>query len=66
MTDIEIHSKTDRELLIMIVGKVNMTCDQVDALTKWKEGNGFPGAQFQIRIMWGVFVAILAKLWGAK
>lgn len=66
MADIEIHSKTDRELLIMIVGKVNTTCEQVEALTKWKEGNGMPGAQFQLRVMWLCFLAILGKIWGGK
>lgn len=66
MTDMEIHAKTDRELLIMIVGKVNTVCDNVDGLTKWKDGNGMPGAQFQIRVMWLCFVAILTKIWGSK
>jgi len=66
MTDIDIHAKTDRELLVMIVGRLNSTCDKVDKVITWKEGNGTPGAQFQLRVMWACFIAIAVKLWTGK
>lgn len=66
MTDIEINAKTDRELLIMIADKLNTTCDKVDNVAAWKEGNGTPGAQFQLRVMWACFIAIAVKLWTGK
>ena len=35
---------------------------EVDKLRKWKEGNGLPGAQFQLWTLWCVFMVITGIL----
>lgn len=60
---IEFEKKTDRELLILAIQLLNGTCKEVNGLKKWRDGNGTPGAKFQIWVLWAVFVAVLAKLW---
>lgn len=66
MTDIDIHAKTDRELLIMVVGKLNGLCDCVDRHDKDLNGNGKIGMKAQVRILWllagGVWAAFLVLL----
>ena len=51
MTDIDISAKTDRELLIMVVDKLNTMCNRVDKHDKALYNNGY-GALFQIRMLW--------------
>ncbi len=36
--------------------------DDVSSLKKWRDGNSWPGARFQVYVLWAVFVAILAKV----
>lgn len=62
MTDIDIRAKSDRELLIMLVDKVNTTCKLVENHDKWINGNGLPGAKLKMWLMWAVFVAIAIKI----
>jgi len=62
MNDIDINAKTDRELLIMVVEKLNAVCHEQKKIDRWVHGNGVPGAKFQLYILWAVFLAILAKL----
>jgi hypothetical protein len=56
MTDIEIHAKSDRELLILVVEKLNTMCDKVKRLDKSVHGNGLPGIRAQVWVLWGIFV----------
>ena len=60
---IEFDKKTDRELLILAIQLLNGTCKDVTKLKEWRDGNGVPGARFQIWVLWAVFMAVLAKLW---
>jgi hypothetical protein len=64
MTDLDINAKTDRELLIMVVDKLNNICNRVDRHDKWLSGNGVPGMRFQVWVLWFVFLAVLGKVWG--
>lgn len=61
MTDLDINAKTDRELLIMVVDKLNHMCNKVDRHDKWINGNGVPGAKLQVWVLWAVFIAIVLK-----
>lgn len=61
-TELEIQAKSDRELLIMMVDKLNTSCRLVEKHDKWINGNGIPGAKFQVWVMWGVFIAIAIKV----
>lgn len=61
--DINLNAKTDRELLIIAVERLNALCHKVEKVRKWKDGNGVPGAQFQLWVLWMVFLAVLAKVW---
>ena len=63
MTDLDINAKTDRELLIMVVDKLNSICNRVDKHDKWLAGNGTPGLRFQVWVLWCVFLAVLGKVW---
>jgi len=60
---IDLDAKTDRELLIMAVQELNALSKCVEKIRKWKDGNGIPGAQFQLWVLWAVFVFIVAKMW---
>ena len=62
MTDIDISAKTDRELLIIAVEKLNNVCAKVERHDKWIHGNGIPGAKFQVWLMWAVFVFVIFRL----
>ena len=64
MNNIELEAKTDRELLIIAIGLLNSLNDTVSKHEKWINGNGSkaPGAKFQLYILWGVFLAILTKI----
>lgn len=55
MTDLELHSKTDRELLLLAVLKLNETCRAVERHERILEGNGKPGIKAQVRWMWLIF-----------
>ncbi len=59
MNDIELHAKTDRELLIMVVDKLNGVCNSVVKHEKTLAGNGVPGLVFQVRVMWAAFISLL-------
>lgn len=63
---IELEAKSDRELLLMIAAQQNVICRSVNTLMSWKNGNGTPGAQFQIRLMWLCFMAVITKIWSGK
>ena len=63
MTDLDINAKTDRELLIMVVDKLNSICNRVDKHDKWLAGNGTPGLRFQVWVLWAVFLAVIGKVW---
>lgn len=58
MSDIEIHSKSDRELLIMVVSKLNTLCEIQRQHDRWILGNGIPGAKTQLYILWGCFIGL--------
>lgn len=61
--NIDLNAKSDRELLLIAVERLNSLCHKVERIRKWKEGNGVPGAQFQLWVLWAAFLAVLAKLW---
>jgi hypothetical protein len=61
-TDLEVHAKSDRELLIMLVSKMNNSCKILEKHDKWINGNGIPGAKFQVWVMWAVFIALAVKV----
>ena len=63
MTDLDISAKSDRELLIMVVDKLNNICNKVERHDKWLSGNGIPGMRFQVWVLWAVFLAVVGKLW---
>lgn len=50
--DIDIHAMTDRELLIMAVGKLNGVCSKTEQFDKDINGNGKMGIKSQVRILW--------------
>lgn len=51
MTDIELHAKTDRELLVMAVTKLNESCRMLERHEKILEGNGRMGLKSQVRLL---------------
>lgn len=51
MTDIDINAKTDRELLIMAISKLNSMCDTVQKHETLFYNNGF-GIIFQVKALW--------------
>ncbi len=61
-TELEIEAKSDRELLIMMVDKLNSSCRLLEKHDKWINGNGKPGAKVQIWVMWAVFIALAVKV----
>ena len=62
MDDLDLDAKTDRELLLMAVQRLNTACEDVKSLKKWRDGNGLPGAKFQIAVMWAVFIFFAIKI----
>ena len=56
MTDLEIHAKTDRELLVMACMQLNDVCKKVVKLDKAVHGNGKIGIKTQVYILWGIFI----------
>lgn len=58
MTDIDIHAKTDRELLIMAIEKLNGLCDKVEKHEQTLYNAGW-GITAQIKVIWGVGVIVL-------
>ena len=59
MTDEEFKTKVLEALI-----RLEPICEDVKSLKKWRDGNGVPGARFQIYILWAVFCAVVAKIWG--
>lgn len=57
--NIDISAKTDRELLIMVVDKLNGLCGKVVKLDKTVHGNGKPGLQTHVLLLW-VSILIIA------
>jgi hypothetical protein len=55
MDDIELHAKSDRELLILAVEKLNTMCHRVNKLDRAVHGNGVPGLKAQVWVLWGIF-----------
>lgn len=58
--DIRLEAKSDRELLIMLVDKLNHVCGKVDRHDKWLAGNGTPGLRFQVWVLWACFVGAIS------
>ena len=58
MTEIELHAKSDRELLLLAVQKLNAVCPLVEKHEKFIYGNGTPGVRTQVYILWGCFVIV--------
>jgi len=44
--------------------RLEPVCEDVKSLKKWRDGNGLPGARFQLWVLWFVFLAVLGKVWG--
>jgi hypothetical protein len=44
--------------------RLEPVCKNVESLMKWRDGNGIPGARFQLGVLWAVFIALLVKVWG--
>lgn len=63
MTDIEIAAKSERDLLIMLIDRTNSACTLLEKHDKWINGNGVPGARFQVWVMWAVFLALIVKVY---
>jgi hypothetical protein len=40
--------------------------EDVKSLKKWRDGNGVPGARFQLWVLWFSFLAVVGKIWGTK
>lgn len=62
MDDLDLNAKSDRELLLIAVQRLNGVCGEVESLKKWRDGNGVPGARFQIAVMWAVFIFFAVKI----
>lgn len=37
-------------------------CEDVRSLKKWRDGNGIPGARFQLWVIWSLFMLLGAVL----
>jgi len=46
--------------------RLEPVCEDVKKIKKWKEGNGIPGAQFQLWVLWGLFLIISARILAAQ
>ena len=58
MTDEEFRFK-----VLEALTRLEPVCEDVKSLKKWRDGNGLPGARFQLWLLWGVFAAVVTKLW---
>lgn len=59
MTDIELHAKTDRELLILVATKLNGVCVVAEDLKNDINGHDNSwGIKTQVRILWGLAVGV--------
>lgn len=56
--DINLNAKTDREILIMLVGKVNNVSHVVEKEEEVLFNNGW-GIVAQVKVMWGIGVILL-------
>lgn len=65
--DIDIHAKSDRELLIMVVNKLNGMCDSVEKHERTLYNNGF-GIAAQVRVLWILALGIwsIFLVWARK
>jgi len=61
--EIDVSAKTDRELLIMVVDKLNSVCSKVNKVDKAVHGNGVIGLKTQVLILW---CALFALMLGGK
>ena len=61
MNDLTTEEKLNKVYEFCI--RMERTIDEVDSLKKWRDGNGLPGARFQLWLLWGVFAAVVTKLW---
>jgi hypothetical protein len=61
MNEITPEDKLDKVYEFCI--RMEPVIQDVKDLKKWKEGNGIPGARFQLWLLWGVFAAVVTKLW---
>jgi hypothetical protein len=57
--EINLAAKTDRELLIMVVDRLNSVCLKVNKVDKAVHGNGKPGLQTHVMLLW-VMVIVMA------
>lgn len=55
--DINLSAKSDRELLIMLVGKVNHACHKIDKHDSVLFNSGW-GLVAQNKVMWACFVTL--------
>lgn len=63
MTDLTPDEKLTKVYEFCI--RMEPVMDDVRSLKKWRDGNGWPGAKFQLYILWFSFLAVLGKVWGA-
>jgi hypothetical protein len=65
MTDPEMHIlKTELGKIHDFMIRLEPLIKDVECVKKWKDGNGLPGAKFQLWVLWFVFLAVLGKVWG--
>ena len=55
------EEKLDEVLAALI--RLEPICEDVKSLKKWRDGNGVPGAKFQLWVLWAVFSALVIKVW---
>jgi len=63
MNDITTEEKLNKVYEFCI--RMEPTVKEVEYNRKWREGNGLPGAKFQLWVLWAVSVAIALKIWAA-
>jgi hypothetical protein len=39
--------------------RMEPVCEDVKSLKKWRDGNGVPGAKFQLWVLWCLFIAVI-------
>lgn len=61
MTPPTIEEKIDKIHDTLI--RMEPIIQDVERLKKWKDGNGIPGAQFQLWVLWAVFIFVIVKMW---
>lgn len=56
---IEVKAASDREILIMVVDKLNDICDTTKQTHKAVYGNGVPGLKTQVLLIWLVIALMV-------